>query len=321
MSKCQQNLKKRNIWSDLPVFLKQTAFLGVRSLGFPPNAKLARASAVFSASSSPSCLISLLQLLRQLKEEESIIATTEDVDFLTFRLKENLQDFNALMIFDDVSGDDRSSLVEKLVIPSAKNVKYLFTSQESRGWHGFQCVYKIDRITVAVALEIIAKRIGLPSDSIPEPDKGIILEIIKATDFHPLALASIAAAVQKNEKGRVDPSEWKEVKKNLLSYLTDERGVDVFGKSYLPGSVFAAMMLAVQGLHRENKRLFTALCILALFERPFPKKVPLFLLLSTKSRLSEHFIRVMKNLEDRGFVDSDSLHRIDRRQGGILLSI
>ncbi|KAL3685433.1 hypothetical protein R1sor_003455 [Riccia sorocarpa] len=245
----------------------------------------------------------LRRLLRQLREEESIISATEDVDLLTSRLKEKLQDLSALMIFDDVSGDDRSSLVEKLVIPSAENVKYLFTSQESRGWHGFH-PYRIDRITVPTAEEILAKRIGLRTDSIPEVDKDIVLEIIKATDFHPLALASVAAAVQKNEKGGVDPSEWKEVKKILLSYLTDERGVDAFGKSYLPGSVFAAMMFAVQGLHRKNKKLFTALCILALFEGPFPKKVPLFLLLSTKSRLSEHFVRLMKDLEERGFVET-----------------
>ncbi|KAL3685435.1 hypothetical protein R1sor_003457 [Riccia sorocarpa] len=245
----------------------------------------------------------LRRLLRQLKEAESIISATEDVDLLTFRLKEKLQDLSALMIFDDVSGDDRSSLVEKLVIPSAENVKYLFTSQELRGWHGFH-PYRIDRITVPTAEEILAKRIGLRTDSIPDVDKDIVLEIIKATDYHPLALASAAAAVQKNEKGGVDPSEWKEVKKNLLSYLADERGLDAFGKSYLPGSVFAAMMFAVQGLHRKNKRLFTALCILALFEGPFPKKVPLFLLLSTKSRLSEHFIQSMKGLEERGLVET-----------------
>ncbi|KAL3685434.1 hypothetical protein R1sor_003456 [Riccia sorocarpa] len=245
----------------------------------------------------------LRRLMRELKEQDTISAATEDVEVLTFRLKEKLQDLSALMIFDDVSGDDRSSLVEKLVIPSAENVKYLFTSQESRGWHGF-CLYKIDRITVATAEEIMAKRTGLPSGSIPEADRGIVLEIIKATDLHPLALASVAAAVQKNEKGGVDLSEWKEVNKNLLSYLTDERAVAAFGKLYLPGSVFAAMMFAVQGLHRKNKRLFTALCILALFEGPFPKKVPLFLLLSTTSRLSEHIIRLMKDLEERGFLET-----------------
>ncbi|KAL3679883.1 hypothetical protein R1sor_022839 [Riccia sorocarpa] len=272
----------------------------------------------------------LRRLLRQMKVPESTIETTEDVDFLTYLLKENVQDLSALMIFDDVSGDDRNSMVEKLVIPSAEDVKYLFTSQESRGLHGYS-VEKIEIITDAVAEEIIAKRIGLPNGTIPEADKvtcfisafkyimfdfhkcqrmmmssvssvGHRPKIIKATDFHPLALASVAAAVQTNDKGGVDPSEWKEVKENLLFYLTDEKGVDAFGKSYLPRSVFAAMMFAVQVLHREDKILFEALCILALFEGPFPRKVPLLLLLSIKSTLSRHFIRFMKELESRGFV-------------------
>ncbi|KAL3679890.1 hypothetical protein R1sor_022846 [Riccia sorocarpa] len=244
----------------------------------------------------------LRRLLRQMKVPESTIGTTEDVDSLTYLLKEEVQDLNALMIFDDVSGDDRSTLVEKLVVPSAEHVKYLFTSQEPRGWHGFD-VYKIDPITVPIARKILARRIGLPSNRIPKADKGIVLEIIEATDFHPLALASVAAAVQKNDKGGVDPSEWKEVKRNLLFYLTDERGVDAFGKSYLPRSVFAAMMFAVQVLHREDKILFEALCILALFEGPFPLNVPLLPLLSIKSTLSRHFIRFMKELESRGFVE------------------
>ncbi|KAL3679888.1 hypothetical protein R1sor_022844 [Riccia sorocarpa] len=248
----------------------------------------------------------LRRLLRQMKVLESIIGTTEDVDSLTYLLKEKVQDLSALMIFDDVSGDDRNSLVEKLVIPSAEDVKYLFTTQESRGWHGYS-VEKIEIITDAVAEEIMAKRIGLPNGTIPEADKGIVLEIIKATDFHPLALASVAAAVQTNDKGGVDPSEWKEVKENLLFYLTDERGVDAFGKSYLPRSVFAAMMFAVQVLHREDKILFEALCILALFEGPFPKKVPLLLLLSIKSTLSRHLIRFMKELESRGFVERTTI--------------
>ncbi|KAL2643581.1 hypothetical protein R1flu_011168 [Riccia fluitans] len=247
----------------------------------------------------------LRRILREMMIEENGISTTEDVDLLCYHLRKNLWSLNALFIFDDVWEDQRKRLVEKLIVQGATKVKYLLTSQQSRGWRGY-AICRIENITLQTAKEIMAKQIGLP---IVEYQKlmrcDTVEDIIAATDSLPLALATVSTAV-KTTGGRVDPSEWKKVKRNLRFYLSDyKEAVVTFGESY-PRSVFAAMKLGVGVLLEDQAKVkhFQLLCILALFKSPIPLKLPLLLLRWAESELSMNFTVLMEELEGRGFVQT-----------------
>ncbi|KAL2643576.1 hypothetical protein R1flu_011163 [Riccia fluitans] len=243
----------------------------------------------------------LRRILREMMIEENGISTTEDVDLLCYHLRKNLWSLNALFIFDDVWEDQRKRLVEKLIVQGATKVKYLLTSQQSLGWRGY-AICRIETITLETAKEIMAKQIGLPDSRIPEADEDIVKDIIKVTDSHPLALATVVTTTG----GRVAPSEWNKVKRNLRFYLRDyKEAVVTFGESY-PRSVFAAMKLGIRVLLEDQAKvkLFQLLCILALFESPFPQKLPLLLLLWAESELSMNFTVLVDELEGRGFVQA-----------------
>ncbi|KAL2643569.1 hypothetical protein R1flu_011156 [Riccia fluitans] len=231
-------------------------------------------------------------ILREMRIEEKGISTTEDVDLFCYHLRKTLRSLNALFILDDVWEDQRKRLVEKVIVQGATKVKYLFTSQQSLGWRGYD-ICRIENITLQTAKEIMAKQIG---------------HCRGHYSSHRLSSTGPGNGVygSKNHWGQMAPSEWKKVKRNLQFYLSDyKEAVVTFGESY-PRSVFAAMKLGVRVLLEDQAKvkLFQLLCILALFESPFPQKLPLLLLLWAESELSMNFTVLVEELEGRGFVQT-----------------
>ncbi|CAM6094346.1 unnamed protein product [Calypogeia fissa] len=202
-----------------------------------------------------------------------------------------------LIMLDDVC--ERRFLQEVLNLCGV-GVKCLVTSQDRDLSHGLSLSHpaiqiQIEDVEDDIAMKILASHVGLAEKQIPAQIQVVAHQMVVATQGNPLALASVAVAIDHNRCDEI--AQWQAASQNLLKLLQSSDRAFMFGVQY-SRSFWSATRLAIESLTEDARNL---LIILHMCEAPaVPEEVLQILYCSVGCQAG--FERSRKDLESKGWV-------------------
>ncbi|CAM6094345.1 unnamed protein product [Calypogeia fissa] len=199
-----------------------------------------------------------------------------------------------LIMLDDVW--ERRFLQEMLNLCGV-GVKCLVTSQDRDLSHGLSLSHPAIQIQIEddIAMKILASHVGLANKQIPAHIQVVAHQMVVATQGNPLALASVAVAIDHNRCDEI--AQWEAASQNLLKLLQSTVTAFMFGVQY-SRSFWSATRMAIESLTDDAQNLLT---ILHMCEAPaVPEEVLQILYCSVGCQAG--FESSRKDLESKGWV-------------------
>ncbi|CAM6094350.1 unnamed protein product [Calypogeia fissa] len=211
-----------------------------------------------------------------------------------------LKNQRILLIIDDVW---EQKFLQEMLNLCGVGVKCLVTSQNGELCRGLTLrqppiPIQIEDIQVDVAMEILASHVGFTNKQIPVHIQGVAHKMIKGTEGNPLALASVARAI---DWERVDELvEWEAASQDFLTLLQSDVTTFTLGMPYSK-SFWTTTKLSIHSLKKDARKL---LVLLYLCEAPSVPEEVLNLLYRSAvfSDGSETFEMSRAALKNRGLV-------------------
>ncbi|CAM6127219.1 unnamed protein product [Calypogeia fissa] len=205
-----------------------------------------------------------------------------------------------LIMLDDVR--ERRFLQEMLNLCGV-GVKCLVTSQDRDLCHGLSLSHpaiqiQIEEVEDNIAMKILASHVGLAEKQIPAHIQVVAHQMIVATQGNPLALASVAVAIDHTRCDEI--AQWEAASQNLLKLLQSSDTAYMLGVQY-SRSFWSAIRFAIESLTKDAQNL---LILLQMCEAPaVPEEVLQILYSSVGFQAGfDAFERSRKDLESKGLV-------------------
>ncbi|CAM6111200.1 unnamed protein product [Calypogeia fissa] len=174
------------------------------------------------------------------------------------RLRGLLKNQRILITFDDVW---EPKFLQEMLNLCGVGVKCLVTSQDKELCRGLTLSHpaikiQIEDIEENVSMEILASHVGFTNKQIPAHIQGVAHKMIKGTEGNPLALASVARAIDYNRSDELE--EWEAAAQHFLRMLQSKPTTFTLGMPYSK-SFWLATQLSIQSLTKDARSLLILL--------------------------------------------------------------
>ncbi|CAM6111202.1 unnamed protein product [Calypogeia fissa] len=174
------------------------------------------------------------------------------------RLQGLLKNQRILITFDDVW---EPKFLQEMLNLCGVGVKCLVTSQDKELCGGLTLSHpaikiQIEDIKENVSMEILASHVGFTNKQIPAHIQGVAHKMIKGTEGNPLALASVARAIDYNRSDELE--EWEAAAQHFLRMLQSKPTTFTLGMPYSK-SFWLATQLSIQSLTKDARSLLILL--------------------------------------------------------------
>ncbi|CAM6101934.1 unnamed protein product [Calypogeia fissa] len=177
------------------------------------------------------------------------------------RLLGLLKNQKILIICDDVW---EPRLLQEMLNLCGDGVKCLVTSQDKELCRGLTLnhpaikiqIEQIEDIEENVSMEILASHAGCINKQIPAHIQGVAHKMIKGTEGNPLALASVARAIDSDRSDELE--EWEAASQHFLRMLQSKPTTFTLGMPYSK-SFWIATQLSIQSLTKDAQSLLILL--------------------------------------------------------------
>ncbi|CAM6096965.1 unnamed protein product [Calypogeia fissa] len=174
------------------------------------------------------------------------------------RLLGVLKNQRILITFDDVW---EPKFLQEMLNLCGVGVKCLVTSQDKELCRGLTLnlpaiKIQIEDIEENVSMEILASHVGFTNKQIPAHIQGVAQKMIKGTEGNPLALASVARAIDSNRSDELE--EWEVASQKFLRMLWSNLTTFTLGMPYSK-SFWLATQLSIQSLTKDARSLLILL--------------------------------------------------------------